>query len=191
MPALVARPDRVALMEAARTSEELRAQGLTNQQLVINAVFRAGDAADKLAAAFERRGAQALASMPPALKTLPRSDIPLRGHNIVGLEALRRFLSTAPEKLPADAMADTAVPAGIMDLHALVDELATVGHGLVMVMRKGGVGKTTIAAAIAVALTGRGKPVNLTTTDPAQHLIETLPENVRNLKPVISIPRSK
>ena len=179
---LVARPDRVALMEAARTSEELRAQGLTNQQLVINAVFRASDAADKLAAAFERRGAQALASMPPALKTLPRSDIPLRGHNIVGLEALRRFLSTAPEKLPADAMADTAVPAGIMDLHALVDELATVGHGLVMVMGKGGVGKTTIAAAIAVALTGRGKPVNLTTTDPAQHLIETLPENVRNLR---------
>ena len=179
---LVARPDRVALMEAARTSDELRAQGLTNQQLVINAVFRASDAADKLAAAFERRGAQALASMPPALKTLPRSDIPLRGHNIVGLEALRRFLSTAPEKLPADAMADTAVPAGIMDLHALVDELATVGHGLVMVMGKGGVGKTTIAAAIAVALTGRGKPVNLTTTDPAQHLIETLPENVRNLK---------
>ena len=175
---LVARPDRVALMEAARTSDELRAQGLTNQQLVINAVFRASDAADKLAAAFERRGAQALASMPPALKTLPRSDIPLRGHNIVGLEALRRFLSTAPEKLPADAMADTAVPAGIMDLHALVDELATVGHGLVMVMGKGGVGKTTIAAAIAVALTGRGKPVNLTTTDPAQHLIETLPENV-------------
>ena len=179
---LVARPDRVALMEAARTSDELRGQGLTNQQLVINAVFRASDAADKLAAAFERRGAQALASMPPALKTLPRSDIPLRGHNIVGLEALRRFLSTAPEKLPADAMADTAVPAGIMDLHALVDELATVGHGLVMVMGKGGVGKTTIAAAIAVALTGRGKPVNLTATDPAQHLIETLPENVRNLR---------
>ena len=177
---LVARPDRVALMEAARTSDELRGQGLTNQQLVINAVFRAGDAADKLAAALERRGAQALASMPPALKTLPRSDIPLRGHNIVGLEALRRFLSTAPEKLPTDSMAETAVPAGIMDLHALVDELAAVGHGLVMVMGKGGVGKTTIAAAIAVALVGRGKPVNLTTTDPAQHLIETLPENVPN-----------
>ena len=58
---LVARPDRVALMEAARTSAELRAQGLTNQHLVINGVFRATDAQDPLAAAFERRGAQALA----------------------------------------------------------------------------------------------------------------------------------
>ena len=57
--------------EAARTSEELRGQGLTNQQLVINAVFRASDEADKLAAAFERRGAQALAKMPPALSALP------------------------------------------------------------------------------------------------------------------------
>ena len=62
----------------------------------------------------------------------PRSDIPLRGHNIVGLGALRSFLSTAPEKLPAEAIAETAVPPGIMDLHALVDELAAAGHGLVM-----------------------------------------------------------
>ena len=179
---LVARPDRVALMEAARTSEELRGQGLTNQQLVINAVFRASDEADKLAAAFERRGAQALAKMPPALSALPRSEIALRGQNIVGLKALRSFLSTAPEKLPPAALADSALPPGIMNLHALVDELAAAGHGLVMVMGKGGVGKTTVAAAIAVALAERGKPVNLTTTDPAQHLIEILPENVPNLK---------
>ena len=179
---LVARPDRVALMEAARTSEELRGQGLTNQQLVINAVFRASDEADKLAAAFERRGAQALAKMPPALSALPRSEIALRGQNIVGLKALRSFLSTAPEKLPPAALANSALPPGIMNLHALVDELAAAGHGLVMVMGKGGVGKTTVAAAIAVALAERGKPVNLTTTDPAQHLIEILPENVPNLK---------
>ena len=178
---LVARPDRVALLEAARTSDELRNQGLTNQQLVINGVFRAGDATDELAAAFERRGAQALVSMPTALKTLPRSEVPLRGRNIVGLTALRDFVSTAPEKLPAQATADTALPPGIMDLHALVDGLATVEHGLVMVMGKGGVGKTTVAAAIAVALARRGTPVNLTTTDPAQHLLETLPEGVPKL----------
>ncbi len=179
---LVARPDRVALIEAARTSEELRGQGLTNQQLVINAVFRASDEADKLAAAFERRGARALAKTPPALSALPHSEIPLRGQNIVGLKALRSFLSSAPEKLPPAALADVALPPGIMNLHALVDELAAAGHGLVMVMGKGGVGKTTVAAAIAVALAERGNPVNLTTTDPAQHLIETLPESVPNLK---------
>ena len=178
---LVARPDRVALIEAARTSAELRSQGLTNQELVINAVFRAIDAQDPLAAAFERRGAQALAKMPPELSPLPRSDIPLRGGNIVGLEALRSFLSTT-EALPPEATAAVALPPGLMDLRALVDDLATTGHGLVMVMGKGGVGKTTIAAAVAVALAQGGNAVNLTTTDPAQHLVETLPESVPNLK---------
>jgi len=177
---LVARPDRVALIEAARTSAEVRAQGLTNQQLVINGVFRASDAQDPLAAAFERRGAQSLAKMPPELSALPRSDIPLRGRNIVGLEALRSFFSAAAETLtPNGPLA--CVPEGLMDLRTLVDDLAATDHGLVMVMGKGGVGKTTIAAAVAVALAQSGKAVNLTTTDPAQHLLETLPESVPNL----------
>jgi len=69
-----------------------------------------------------------------------------------------------------------------MDLRALVDELAAGDHGLIMVMGKGGVGKTTVAAAVAVALAHRGKAVHLTTTDPAQHLVETLPERVPNLE---------
>jgi arsenite-transporting ATPase len=43
-----------------------------------------------------------------------------------------------------------------------------------MLMGKGGVGKTTLAAAIAVELAQRGLPVHLTTSDPAAHLSETL-----------------
>ena len=75
-----------------------------------------------------------------------------------------------------------ALPPGLMDLQALVDDLAAAEHGLIMVMGKGGVGKTTIAAAVAVALAESGKAVNLTTTDPAQHLRETLSDSVSNLK---------
>jgi arsenite-transporting ATPase len=56
----------------------------------------------------------------------------------------------------------------------LVDEIERAGHGLVMCMGKGGVGKTTIAAAIALALVERGHEVLLTTTDPAAHLADTL-----------------
>ena len=51
---------------------------------------------------------------------------------------------------------------------------------IILYLGKGGVGKTTVAAAVAVALAHRGNSVHLTTTDPAQHLVETLPERVPN-----------
>lgn len=177
---LVARPDRVALIEAARTSAELGNQGMTNQELVINGVFRATDRKDRLAVAVEHRGATALAKMPTELTRLPLSEIPLRGRNIVGLEALRALLSRTPDSLPL--LPPVTLPnSGLTDLRGLVDEFAEADNGLIMVMGKGGVGKTTVAAAVAAALASRGKSVHLTTTDPAQHLVETLPEHVPNL----------
>src|SRR5665811_1060110 len=51
-----------------------------------------------------------------------------------------------------------------------------------MCMGKGGVGKTTIAAAIAVALAHHGHQVQLTTTDPAAHLTDTLNGSVPGLQ---------
>ncbi|MGD9880922.1 MAG: arsenical pump-driving ATPase [Reyranella sp.] len=179
---IVARPDRVALLEAARTSVELRGQGMTNQHLVINAVYHAGAADDPLARAVERRGAVALAGMPKELKDLPQSRIPLRRRNIVGLETLRGFLAEAPDEAGEPPEANLALPSGLMLLHSLVDAFAASDTGIVMVMGKGGVGKTTVAAAVAVALAARGKTVHLTTTDPAQHLHETLSEGVPNLR---------
>ena len=56
------------------------------------------------------------------------------------------------------------------NLKSLIDSLSTSQTGLVMVMGKGGVGKTTIAAAIAVGLARRGHSVHLSTTDPAAHI---------------------
>jgi arsenite-transporting ATPase len=49
------------------------------------------------------------------------------------------------------------------------------------VQGKGGIGKNTIAAAIAVALAGRSHQLHLTTTDPAEHLRETLGGTLGNL----------
>jgi arsenite-transporting ATPase len=77
-------------------------------------------------------------------------------------------------------------------LSELVDDIAKDGHGLVMLMGKGGVGKTTLAAVVAVELAHRGLPVHLTTSDPAAHLIETLSGALDNLTvsridPVIEI----
>jgi arsenite-transporting ATPase len=178
---LVARPDRVALLEAARTSSELRGLQLNNQHLVLNAVFRATDRSDPLASAIERRGVEALRQMPDELARLPRSEFPLLPWNVVGLDALRSMLSGADRAVGAVDPAGSLRPAGNA-LVELVDELAQTDHGLVMVMGKGGVGKTTVAAAVAVALAKRGLPVHLTTTDPAQHIRETLQSDLPGLR---------
>ena len=125
---------------------------MTNQHLLINGMFKATDPHDALAAAIERRGAQALGAMPPELSRLPRSAIALREQNIVGLNALQSLLSWAPGSLPTTEMKRPSLPAGLMSLRRLIDELATAENGLVMVMGKDGVGKTTIAAAVAASL---------------------------------------
>ena len=171
---LVARAQRATLREAARTHEELAAIGLSQQHLVINGVFPADAVGqDALAAAIVRREQATLADIPLALQALPRDQIALKPFNLVGLDALRHLLADAASPGPLDA---TALPATLAapDLAALVDDIAADGHGLVMVMGKGGVGKTTLAAAIAVELAHRGLPVHLSTSDPAAHLAETL-----------------
>ena len=78
--------------------------------------------------------------------------------------------------------AAAGVPLQAEPLAALADALAAKGHGLIMVMGKGGVGKTTIAAALAVGLVQRGHSVHLTTTDPAAHVQSQLDGSLPGLK---------
>jgi len=176
---LVARAQASALREVARTHEELQRVGMQRQFLVINGVMSAAEAErDALAAAIVRREQAALAAMPAALQDLPCEQLPLKPFDLVGLEALRSFFD-ANAPLPALASMPPLPPAS---LAALVDELAAGGHGLIMLMGKGGVGKTTLAAAVAVALAQRGLPVHLSTSDPAAHLTETLSGQLEHLR---------
>ena len=178
---LVTRADNAALREAERTHDELLKLGLANQRLVVNAVFRASIAGDEIATALQTQGEQALAAMPAALGALPQDRVALRPFDMVGLPALRALLQ--PElALPVAAVLPARLPAEVQPLHALADELARQDRGLVMVMGKGGVGKTTIAAALAVALARRGKTVHLSTTDPAAHLAATLDGSLPGLQ---------
>lgn len=170
---LVTRADTGALREAARTHQELLQLGLANQHLLVNAVFKATVPDDAVANALQGLEEDALAAMPDVLRALPQDHVPLRSFDMVGLPALRALLAPQTAIAPADTKAPV-VPREVQRLHALADELAQRDHGLVMVMGKGGVGKTTIAAALAVALVQRGKSVHLSTTDPAAHLTATV-----------------
>lgn len=176
---LVARPEAGALNEAARSSDELRELGLSHQRLVINAVFKAQDPGDAVALAIEALGQEAMREMPQALKRLAADVIPMRPVDSVGLQALRALLSPSPTEVPAAVL--DAPDFAHQTLSALVAELARGERGLIMVMGKGGVGKTTIAAAIALGLVKLGKSVHLSTTDPAAHLAVTLDGEIPGL----------
>lgn len=179
---LVARLQKSTLQEVARTHDELAAIGLKNQYLVINGVLPETEAVnDTLAAAIWGREQEALASLPAGLDALPTDTLFLQPVNMVGVPALRGLLTSQPETTSfaeESALQKSAIPS----LSALVDEIALNEHGLIMLMGKGGVGKTTMAAAIAVRLAEMGFDVHLTTSDPAAHLSTTLNGSLNNLQ---------
>jgi arsenite-transporting ATPase len=177
---LVARAQQSTLREVARTYEELASIGLKQQHLVINALLPKIEAeSDPLAAAIYQREQTALLAIPEVLKKLPRDLVVLKAFDLVGLDALRQLLKDTPWH--AQLITDKTIELNKPSLSKLVDSIAEDGHGLVMLMGKGGVGKTTIAAAVAVELAHRGLPVHLTTSDPAAHLSETLSCALENL----------
>jgi len=181
---LVARAQHSSLKEAARTHDELAAIGFHQQYLIINGVLpEAETQGDALARAVWKREQAALVAMPDVLRGLPTDHIPLRAFNLVGLDSLRHLLTASTLANAADPSATQTLPAltDAPSLATLVDGLAGSGHGLIMTMGKGGVGKTTVAAAIAIALAQRGFPVHLTTSDPAAHLLETLEGSLPDL----------
>lgn len=178
---LVSRPQRASLAEADRTSHELATLGIANQQLVINGIMPDNGSDDPLAQALRDREKKAMLELPTSLRSLPRHQVLLQPRNMVGIAALRAYLSEKPEVLPRPQNSASLAVGPLPSLSQLIDVIEKDGHGLVMVLGKGGVGKTTVAAAIAVALADRGHAVHLTTTDPAAHLSMTVESTLPNL----------
>ncbi len=169
---LVSRAQQSTLREVARTCEELAAIGISQHYLIINGILPQREAAeDALAAALFSREQAALSAMPESLRALPTDHVALKAFNLVGLEALHQLLSDNEQ---LSFFTEEAITLNTPGLLTLVDDIARKGKGLVMFMGKGGVGKTTLAAAVALELARRGLPVHLTTSDPAAHLAETL-----------------
>lgn len=176
---LVSRPETASLREAERTRGELAELGIRNQMLAINGLFSTGRQDDTIAVAMSRRASKALAEMPSSLAELKGATIPFLPRGTVGLEALRLMASTEAAEVPTESHpTSTTLPPG---LAGLVEDIASTGHGVIMTMGKGGVGKTTVAAAIAVALAQKGHQVVLSTTDPASHVANTIEGNIAGL----------
>ncbi len=178
---LVARAQQATLREVLRTHEELALIGIAEQYLVINGILpQQAVVHDDLALALYDREQLAMTNIPDSLKLLPADRIELKAFNLVGLDALRKLFIT-DVVLVNDAPETQWLALSAPSLSALVDDIAKDKHGLVMLMGKGGVGKTTLAAAVAVELVLRGLQVHLTTSDPAAHLSETLNGSLENL----------
>jgi arsenite-transporting ATPase len=169
---LVTRPEESALREAARTSGELKQLGVHNQRLIVNGVFSVQADDDEYAVAMQARCELALESLPGEIASLPRTDVPLLSVGLLGVDALK--LVGSPHTSSQTVFTEEILPEPAFGLNALLDEISQAGHGVIMTMGKGGVGKTTVAASIAVALADRGHEVLLSTTDPAAHLATTM-----------------
>lgn len=171
---LVARPEVSTLVEAARAATELRAIGIERMLLVINGVVAFDEGTDRYTKRFIERQQQALGELPEAVANLETFTLPYAYENLVGVPALRRWVNGKTVAMP-----DKTYDAGRYgSIDTLVDSIEKDGSSVVMTMGKGGVGKTTLASLIAVALSERGHAVHLTTTDPAAHVAFTIGEDV-------------
>lgn len=179
---LVSRPETAALREAERTRGELASLGVRNLHLALNGIFTAAIPGDAVADAMMRRSVAALATMPVGLAELPGSTTPLIPRGTVGLDALRELINPDPashvEHVSRSSGGSIELPPSLAEV---VDSLAAGGRGVIMTMGKGGVGKTTVAAAIAQALAQRGHAVHLSTTDPAAHIADAVAGNIARL----------
>ena len=161
---LVSRPEVTPLKEAARASYELEDIGVKNQIMIMNGLLTGYD--DTISESLYKKQQAALSGMPEELMNLKCSFIPLRSYPITGLENIRALLKKDNDVVSGDKVNADIIP-GLKDV---IDDLYQSDKKVIFTMGKGGVGKTTIAACVALGLAERGKTVHLTTTDPAAHL---------------------
>lgn len=167
---LVTRAQVADLKEAGRTKDELAALGISNQKVILNGRFHSSSSIDRIAHALSQREEDAIRSTPSLLEESEFIEIPLYPSSVLGVQALRDFIKPHNGEFLHPTFQSSPVSTQEKTLDDFVETLRINGHGLVMTMGKGGVGKTTIAAAIAYKLASGGAKVHLSTTDPAAHI---------------------
>ncbi|AUO14682.1 arsenical pump-driving ATPase [Priestia megaterium] len=166
---LVARPDVSSLEEANRASMELKEIGISNQNLIVNGLMKQHVKEDGISTAFYNRQQEALKRMPKELKQMVIYSVPYVSYPLTGISHLRHLFKSYT--LPATEIKDVDLSQQDLSVFKnVVEDFSSNGTKVIFTMGKGGVGKTTVASAIAVGLVEKGHRVHLTTTDPAAHL---------------------
>lgn len=162
---LVSRPEETPLLEAERSSFELKDLGIKNQLLIINGVL--DKATDDLSKKIMDNQQKAIEDMPEAFTDFQIYTLPLRSYNILGVDKIRSFFTT---DIFSNDTSKEEEEINLKPIRVLIDDIYSTGKKVIFTMGKGGVGKTSIAATIALALSRKGVKVHLTSTDPADHL---------------------
>lgn len=182
---LVARPDAASLKEANRASQELKEIGIKNQLLIINGLMKSYMSEDAVSTAFYKKQRNALKNLPVELKQLPTYSLPYVSYSLTGAKSLRYLFKSYV--MPAvEVKGVNLVNEHLSSFKDVVDDFSTTGIKVIFTMGKGGVGKTTVASAIAVGLVEKGHRVHLTTTDPANHIDSLLSSTENNDRLTIS-----
>lgn len=168
---IVARPEETPIIEANRTSKELSLLGINNQLIIINGVINEFN--DEVSKKIFLKQQEIINKMPETLEKYKIYRIPFRAYNVTGINNVRNFL----EKDMLEISNEKIKNSNIKELKDVIDDLYKSNKKVIFTMGKGGVGKTTIASAIAIGLSNKGKKVHLTTTDPANHLDMVIKEN--------------
>lgn len=194
---LVARPDNSSLLEADRASAELKAIGIENQLLIVNGLLQTHRPEDRVSTAFYSRQRAALSKIPQALKQIMAYSLPFVSYSLTGIGNLRYLFSSSA--VSASVAEEPAVKMDeLPSLNQLIEDFSEKNTRVIFTMGKGGVGKTSIASAIAVGLSEKGHRVHLTTTDPAAHLAYTFKGSgaqdnlsISSINPEIEVERYK
>lgn len=166
---LVSRPEVSSINEANRASVELKGIGINNQILIMNGLLKSYVLGDEVSSAFYHRQQDALKSIPGELKQVPIYSLPFVSYSLTGIENLR-YLFKQYSLSKSENEYSLGPDITFNGLNDMINDLSESNKRIIFTMGKGGVGKTTVASAIAVGLVEKGHKVHLTTTDPASHL---------------------
>ena len=182
--ALVTIPEAMSVRETERYLELLRQQGVPVTDLIINRVEQEHDDCGYCRARVQTQRPW-LKHIRKSFQQLDQHDVPLMAKEVRGLEDLKKIGKLIWEEPPKSTKSGKAVARSRkVRVSEGESDFPLVTRKIVIFGGKGGVGKTSAAAAfsLALALEDRDKKLLVFSTDPAHSLSDSFEEEIGELK---------